>query len=301
MAFLFDIKRYSINDGPGVRITVFFKGCPLSCCWCHNPESISFRTEKLYNKSKCIGCGNCVAECSEHALTLSAEEGIVTDFSKCILCGRCAEVCPAKAVEMSGRSFSEEEIMDAILKETHIMDNSGGGVTFSGGEPLMHPKELKRLLIRCGESGIHRAVDTTGYVQCTIMEEILPHTDLFLYDLKHMNRDKHRCWTGVYNDLILKNLRLISDHDKEYQIRIPLIEGVNCDDENIRETLFFLNGLKSRPTVVGLLPYHNIALIKFEKLGRSYLENGMQKPSEDRVGRICDLFEQKGFNVNIGG
>lgn len=301
MAFLFDIKRYSINDGPGVRITVFFKGCPLSCRWCHNPESISFRSEKLYNKSKCIGCGNCIDECPEHALTLSSEEGIVTDFSKCILCGRCAEVCPAKAVEICGHNFSEEKIMDAILKETHIMDSSGGGVTFSGGEPLMHPNELKRLLIRCGESDIHRAVDTSGYVQRNIFEEILPHTDLFLYDLKHMNREKHHYWTGVYNDLILKNLQLISDHDKEYQIRIPLIEGVNCDDENIRGTLFFLEGLKSRPTVVTLLPYHNIALKKFEKFGRSYHENGMAKPSDDRIGRIRYLFEQKGFNVNIGG
>lgn len=301
MPFLFDIKRYSINDGPGVRITVFFKGCPLSCRWCHNPESISFKPEKLYNRSKCIGCGSCVAVCSENALTMNADGEIVTDFSKCISCGKCAEVCPTKAVEMSGRDYTENEIMDLILRETNIMDNSGGGVTFSGGEPLMHHKELKKLLINCGEAGIHRAVDTSGHVKSSILEEILLHTDLFLYDLKHMDSEKHRKWTGVNNDLILRNLQLISDKGKEYQIRIPLIEGVNCDEENIRETLSFLDGLKNKPSVVGLLPYHNIALKKFEKLGRSYQENGLDKPSEEKVKYIQFIFEQNGFKVNIGG
>lgn len=301
MPFLFDIKRYSINDGPGVRITVFFKGCPLSCRWCHNPESISFKSEKLYNRSKCIGCGSCVAVCSENALTLTTSGEIITDFSRCILCGKCTEVCPTKAVEMSGRDYTENELMDLIMKETHIIDNSGGGVTFSGGEPLMHPKELKNLLIICGKAGIHSAVDTSGHVKSSILEDILPHTDLFLYDLKLMNSEKHRKWTGVNNELILMNLRLISDKGKDYQIRMPLIEGVNCNEENIRETLTFLCGLKNRPSAVGLLPYHNIALKKFEKLGRNYHEEGMKKPSDNKVNLIKNLFEQHGFKVNIGG
>lgn len=301
MAFLFDIKRYSINDGPGVRITIFFKGCPLACRWCHNPESVSFRTEKLYNRNKCIGCGSCVVVCPEKALMLTAGEGITTDFTRCTLCGKCADVCPTNAVEMSGRDYSEDEIMEAILKETHIMDNSGGGVTFSGGEPLMHPRELKSLLIRCGNSGIHRAVDTSGYVKSTIVAEILPYTDLFLYDLKQMNNYSHHRWTGVDNGLILQNLRLIAAHDKEYHIRIPLVDGVNSDEENIGETISFLNGLKNRPSVVALLPYHNIAMKKFEKLGKSYHEDGMGKPSDERVGLIRAQFQQQGFNVNIGG
>lgn len=301
MAFLFDIKRYSINDGPGVRVTVFFKGCPLSCRWCHNPESLSFKVEKLYNKSKCIGCGSCVVACNEGALRLTETCGIVTDSQKCKLCGKCAEVCPTKAMEMSGRNYSEEEIMKGVLKETHIMDSSGGGVTFSGGEPLMYPNELKSLLIQCGAEGIHRAVDTSGFVKSSSIGDILPHTDLFLYDLKLMDTSSHRKWTGVDNSLILNNLRIISDHDKEYHIRIPLIEGVNADESNIKATIGFLDSLQRKPTVVGILPYHNIASKKYEKLGRIHDQQGMVEPSKEKQAHILALFTENGYNTLIGG
>lgn len=301
MPFLFDIKRYSINDGPGVRVTVFFKGCPLSCRWCHNPESISFKTEKLYNKNKCIGCGSCVAVCPENVLTLTKTDGVITDFEKCRLCGKCAEVCPTKAIEMSGRNYSEEEVIAAVLKETHMMDGSGGGVTFSGGEPLMYPEALKSLLIRCGQEGIHRAVDTSGSVRSSVVEEILPYTDLFLYDLKLMDPQAHREWVGADNALILKNLQLISDNDKEYYIRIPLVEGVNTGDQNIVETIAFLSRLRRKPTVVGLLPYHNIASRKYEKMGKMYDESGMAEPSKEKVAHIHSLFTKNGLNILIGG
>lgn len=301
MAFLFDIKRYSINDGPGVRITLFFKGCPLSCRWCHNPEGISPRTEKLYNRNRCIGCGSCVAACSEKALTLTATEGVITDPSRCTLCGKCAEVCPTKAMEMSGHDIPQEEIMQIIRKETDIMDQSGGGVTFSGGEPLIYPEALKSLLISCGEEGIHRAVDTSGHVRQSVVEEIMPHTDLFLYDLKLMDSNRHRRWTGVGNEQIIRNLKLIASGDTEYHIRVPLIEGVNCDDENIVATQLFLSGLKHMPRVVGLLPYHNIASKKYEKLGDIYDEEGMKEPTKERVETILSLFRDKGFTTVIGG
>lgn len=301
MPFLFDIKRYSINDGPGVRVTLFFKGCPLSCRWCHNPESISFKTEKLYNKSKCIGCGSCVAVCPKNSLTLTKTGGVITDFDKCILCGKCAEVCPTKAIEMSGQNYVEEEVMSVVLKETNIMDSSGGGVTFSGGEPLMYPEALNNLLIRCGKEGIHRAIDTSGCVKSSIVEAVLPNTDLFLYDLKVMDAQAHRKWIGMDNTSILKNLRLISDCKKEYHIRIPLVEGVNTDDRNIMETIAFLNGLQRKPTVVGLLPYHNIASKKYEKLGKVYNYEGMDEPSRERLGRIHSFFMKNGLNAVIGG
>lgn len=299
MAFLFDIKRYSINDGPGVRITVFFKGCSLSCRWCHNPESISFKSEKLYNINKCIGCGSCVIACPNNALTLTGSKGIVTDFSKCDMTGKCAEVCPSRAMEISGKSYSEVEVMNAILRETNIMDNSGGGVTFSGGEPLMHPVELKKLLVRCNEEGVHSAIDTAGYVKRSIVEDVIPLTNLFLYDLKMMNSDKHRYWTGADNYLILDNLRLISESGRTFHVRIPLIEGVNCDNENIQNTILFLKELKNSPYAIELLPYHNIAIKKYEKLGRLYGENDLVAPSEEKVEDIISKFKNSGFNILI--
>ncbi len=300
MAFLFDIKRYSINDGPGIRVTVFFKGCPLSCLWCHNPESQSFKAEKFYNKRKCIGCSSCVNICPEEALVLTAD-GIQTDFTKCTVCGKCALVCPTKAMEMSGRKYTEDEVMAAILKETAIMDSSGGGVTFSGGEPLAYPQELKRLLVKCGGEGIHRAVDTSGYATKSVIEDILPHTDLFLYDLKHLDADIHRKWVGVDNAIILENLHFIAENDKAYHIRIPLIEGVSSTDDNINATIGFIKSLKRQPDMVGLLPYHNIAANKYEKLGRIYDDNGLSEPSKERQLEIVNTFTNNGFNVVIGG
>ena len=179
------------------------------------------------------------------------------------------------------------------------MDISGGGVTFSGGEPLMYPKELKSLLIMCGEKGIHRAIDTAGHVKSSIFEEILPLTDLFLYDLKIMDSEKHKKWTGASNKQVLENLRLISDSGKKFHIRIPLIEGVNCDDENIQNSITFLNRLKPRPAAIEFLPYHNIAIKKYEKLGRVYNEMEMSKPADEKVAGIMSQFRENGFNVLI--
>jgi pyruvate formate lyase activating enzyme len=301
MAFLFDIKRYSINDGPGIRVTVFFKGCPLSCKWCHNPESKSFKTEKLYNKNKCIGCKSCIEACPENALTLTEEFGIVTDFSKCTFHGACALVCPSKAVEMSGKNYSNEEVMKVILRETNIMDSSGGGVTFSGGEPLMFPDELKELLKACGEEGIHRAVDTSGHAKLTTLQEIAPHTDLFLYDLKQMDSEIHKEFTGVTNELILENLKWIASSDKEYHIRIPLVKGVNTNQSNIEATIAFLLSLDKKPSVVGLLPYHNIASKKYEKLGKLYDETGMSELNQEEQNYLLQLFKNSGLNALIGG
>ncbi len=300
MAFLFDIKRYSINDGPGVRVTVFFKGCPLTCKWCHNPESQSSRTQRLYNKSKCIGCQLCVEACGQQALELTSD-GIVIEESRCFVCGMCAEVCPTNATEMIGRDYSEEEIMRAVLRETNLMDSSGGGVTFSGGEPLMYHRDLKRLLIRCGEDGIHRAVDTSGFARSEIIYEMLPHTDLFLYDLKHMNDEVHRLWTGVGNELILDNLKIIAEHNAAYHIRIAMIEGVNCDDDHIIEVIAFLQSLKHPPKMIGLLPYHSIAANKYERMGKVYVETGMSMPSEKRQQQILKMFIENGFNAVLGG
>lgn len=302
MSLIFDIKRYAINDGPGIRITIFMKGCPLSCVWCHNPEGLSSRKQKLYTKKKCIGCRTCVDNCPQKALTLTPD-GVVTDSSLCDLCGKCAEVCPAMAMEISGTEYSIDYLMKEIEKETVFMDRSEGGVTFCGGEPLLHPDMLLELLRRCGELGIHRVVDTTLYAKPDVVQKVMEHTELFLVDLKHMDSIKHKLYCGVPNELILSNLRMIADAGHEFYIRIPLIEGVNADEKNITRSAEFLASLPWQYHTVNLLLYHNIGKNKHEKLGTVYNPDHypMETPSEETVRRCKDIFSRYGIDVIIGG
>lgn len=299
---VFDIKRYSINDGPGIRITIFMKGCPLSCVWCHNPEGISSKKEKLYMKKKCIGCQSCVKACPQHALTLTAD-GIVTDHTRCTVCGTCADVCPTLAMEMSGTEYSVDQLMKEIEKETVFMDRSEGGVTFCGGEPLLHPEPLIELLKRCGELGIHRAVDTTLLAKPETVRRVMEHTELFLVDLKQMDSEKHRHFCGVPNELILSNLRMIAEAGCDFYLRIPLIEGVNADDENIRKSAEFLSSLPWKHRTVNLLVYHDIGKNKHDKLGTLYNPDHytMAAPSDERVAQCRAIFSSFGLETTIGG
>lgn len=301
MALYFDIKRYSINDGPGIRITIFFKGCPLSCVWCHNPEGISIKKQKMYTKKKCIGCRICVEVCPANALSL-ATQGIVTDYEKCTLCGKCVEECPTKAMEMSGTEYTIDYLINEIEKETVFMDSSEGGVTFCGGEPLIYPETLLELLKRCGDLAIHRAVDTTLYAKSGVVESIMEETDLFLVDLKHMDSSKHKYFCGVPNERILENLRLIADAGKEFVIRIPLIDGVNADENNITKSAEFLATLPWKNKVVNLLPYHEIAHGKHEKLGTIYNKANisMTTPSIEHQQHCIGIFEHFGIEATIG-
>lgn len=298
----FDIKRYAINDGPGIRTTIFMKGCPLSCVWCHNPEGISSRKQKMYTQKKCIGCKTCIGICPGNALSLG-ESGIVTDKSRCVVCGRCAEECPSLAVEISGRPCTIDYLLKELEKETLFMDQSGGGVTFCGGEPLLYPEVLIKLLHRCGESGMHRVVDTSLFVKPEILKEVIPSTDLFLVDLKHMDSVKHKQYCGVPNDLILSNLWLLADSGKSFVIRIPLIEGINADKQNITEAARFLSGLSWKERQVNLLLYHDIGKGKHEKLGTVYNPDNytMQTPSEVRQEQCRKIIESYGLKVVIGG
>jgi pyruvate formate lyase activating enzyme len=297
---IFDIKPYSINDGPGIRITIFLKGCPLSCVWCHNPEGISPNLQKMYAKSKCIGCGTCVENCPVNALTLTPD-GIVTNTDLCDLCGICADVCPTKAMEMSGQQVTVEEIMKRVRRETVTMDQSDGGVTISGGEPMMQSEFLIELLDAFGNEGIHRAVDTTGLSKTETLLEVAKRTDLFLYDLKMMDPQRHKKFAGVTNEKILENLRILAESGANINIRIPLIAGVNADESNIRQTAEFVASLEGEKKLVSLLPYHNIAIHKYGKLGQEYDSGEMAEPSSAEVERAIATFAEYGLLAVVGG
>jgi pyruvate formate lyase activating enzyme len=297
---VFDIKRYAISDGPGIRIVVFLKGCNLNCAWCHNPEGISAKQEWMYVPSRCIGCGTCVSACPNAALTLTTE-GIVIDTSLCDLSGTCAAVCPTKAIEMSGSPMTVEEIMNEIEKERIFFEQSGGGVTFSGGEPMMHADFLVRLLDECRARGIHTAVDTAGLVNSEILLKVAQRTDLFLYDLKLMESDPHRRWTGVPNERILENLRVLAESGANINVRIPLVGGVNDDEENTLATARFLAGLPGEKIKVNLLPYHQIAQTKYQKLGRGEEFVQLEEPTTERLQEAIRIFRIYEIEAIIGG
>lgn len=297
---IFDVKPYSINDGPGIRITIFLKGCPLSCVWCHNPEGISPHLQKLYSKAKCIGCSTCVENCPKDALRLTSE-GILTDTGLCDLCGICADVCPTKAMEMSGKKISVDEILKVIRRETVMMDQSEGGATISGGEPMMQSDFLIELLDALGREGIHRAVDTTGFSKTETLLEVARRTDLFLYDLKMMDPLRHKKFTGVTNEKILENLRILAESGANINIRIPLIRGVNSDTANIRQSAEFIASLPGKSLLVSLLPYHNIASHKYGKLGREYEDGEMEEPSQEEVDLTIGIFREHGIEAVVGG
>ncbi|WP_346855901.1 glycyl-radical enzyme activating protein [uncultured Draconibacterium sp.] len=297
---IFDIKRYAINDGPGIRITVFLKGCPLSCKWCHNPESQAPQAQKLYTESKCIGAQECVKVCPEDALTLTPK-GIVTDYEACTLCGICADVCPTKAIEMSGRMYEVDELVQIIEKERVHIDQSNGGVTFSGGEPLMHPVFLLKMLKACGDKNIHRTVDTCGFSDTETMLEVAKNTELFLFDLKVMDPEKHKKWTGVSNKLILENLKVLSESGAKINIRIPFIKNVNADERSVREMARFVSGLPGEKPQVNILPYHSIAANKYIKLGTTYNEFNMAEPTEKEQNKALAIFQEFGLEAEIGG
>lgn len=297
--YIFDIKRYAINDGPGIRIVIFLKGCNLNCAWCHNPEGISSNQERMYAQSRCILCGTCVAACPEQAIVL-VEDGIVTNTDLCNMTGLCAAVCPTTAIEMTGKMMSMQEIITEIEKERVFIDESGGGVTFSGGEPLMHPDFLIPLLDECGKHGIHTAVDTAGLANTGILMEVSRRTDLFLFDLKMMDSERHMQWTGVSNLKILENLKILAVSGAHIIIRIPLIGGVNDDQENLEDTARFIAALAGEKKAVNLLPYHKIAQSKYQKLGRQEDFLPMNEPDKEALKRAVAIFQDYGIQATIG-
>ena len=301
-ALIFDIKRYAINDGPGIRTTIFMKGCPLRCVWCHNPESWTPQAQVLYKKSKCIGCQTCVNVCPQQLLRLTAD-GIVMEHP-CAVCHLCTEECPTTALEMCGKAWTMEALMAEIEKERAVMEDSGGGVTLCGGEPLMHHAYTLELLKELGRRGFHRTVDTSLYASQEVVAEVAKECELILADLKIMDPDKHRLYTGVPNDLILQNIRYLADGGHPFLIRIPLIEGINADEQNMDATGRFLASLRASVTV-HLLPYHDVGKDKHRRMLPPSVYNPqnypMSSPTDGTLDRCRQLLEAKGLNVIIGG
>ncbi len=296
---IFNISRYAIHDGPGIRTTVFFKGCPLSCWWCHNPESISRAPQLALRPTRCIRCGKCVEACPNDAI-LWRDDAPVTDFALCRLCLACTTVCCADAREVLGRTMAVDEVMAEVSKDVPFYDESGGGVTFSGGEPLMQPAFLMALLEACGQLDIHRAVDTSGYADGETLLQVAESTDLFLYDLKHMDTEVHRRYTGAGNELILENLKRLAEAGANVCVRLPIIPGVNDDLPNAENMGAFLHTLR-RIDMVEVLPYHDVMLSKYRRFGWIYRLGQVPPLDPARMREIVEVLSRYGLRVTIGG
>jgi pyruvate formate lyase activating enzyme len=296
---IFDIKKYSLHDGPGIRTTLFFKGCPLNCWWCHNPESQSPCPQRLYRQNRCLGCGACLTACQQGAISLNGDL-VLTDDDRCILCGACVEVCYAEAREIVGQEMTVSQAIAEIERDVAFYDQSGGGVTFSGGEPLMQPRFLLALLQACEQAELHTTLDTCGFAPWQTLDSIHGHVDLFLYDLKLLDDSQHRRFTGVSNRLILDNLRTLSQKGHQIILRVPVIPGVNSEPETLRQIAGFAATL---PHLAGLdlLPYHTIAHDKYSRLGKAYELDDTQAPSAQEMDEIAELMGSYGFPTKIGG
>jgi pyruvate formate lyase activating enzyme len=284
---IFDIKRYAIQDGPGIRTAVFMKGCPLECWWCHNPEGQRPEAQLIYRSNRCTASKACLDVCPQDAIIWEGKS--ITHWEACDDCGKCAEVCFAGAREIIGREITVNQLIAEIERDIPFYDQSGGGVTYTGGEPLQQSEFLAEALIACKEKQIHTAVDTCGYCSWENFQLILPMVDLFLYDVKLMNAEKHLKYTSAPNKLILDNLIKLSDEGANIIVRIPLIPGINDDEENLEMCGAFLKDL---PKLLGveLMPYHQIGVAKYEALGLTYKLGKIVSPMRGEISKAEDLF-----------
>ena len=292
-----NIQRFSIHDGPGVRTVVFFKGCPLNCPWCANPETKTIQKEIIVQLNKCIGCGYCEKECKTGALIFKGRPFI--ERSKCIACGACATVCYAKALELQGKDIEVNELIDEVLKDKPFFDKSGGGLTISGGEALMQPYGASELLKLAKQNGINTAIETTGFATSDVFAKVIENCDTILFDLKHTDDKQHREYIGVSNNIILNNLLFAAKSDKKIVVRIPLIPGFNMSAEYAASVANIMTELKLDELHV--LPFHQMARGKYIGLDKEYAYADVPPPTDEQVEEFADMIRKSDIKVLVGG
>lgn len=309
---IYDIQGFSIQDGPGIRTTAFLKGCPLRCPWCHSPESQLFSKQLSWISMRCEGTAacreRCLKACDKNALeygpsridiqTKKALRLVHVKRDLCDNCGKCADACYPNALTLTGTDYTADELVSILLKDRLFFETSGGGVTISGGEALSQPEFTLAVLKKLKEEGIHTAVDTTGYAKWEVVESVLPYTDLFLYDIKHMNSGRHKQAVGVPNELILNNAKRLALAGGKLQIRIPVIPMFNDDVDNIRKTAEFCKVLGHAVEVVQLLPYHNLGAMKYLRISDNPAVEAFP-PSDEHMQMLKEIIEEYGLNVMI--
>ena len=292
------IDRGAVHDGPGLRTVVFLKGCPLRCAWCHSPETQSLRSEALVQSDRCIACEACAAACEQGAAHPASSPQPI-DRARCTVCGRCTEICPTGARAISGTRMSASQVVSEVKKDRAFYDQSGGGMTLSGGEPLIQPEFALTLLELCRREGIHTAVETCGHVKPEVLRLAAAIADVVLFDLKLMDESRHRAATRVSNRTILDNLREVAKRRRDVIVRVPLVPGINDDWRNLSATAAFVDSLGlSR---IDVLPYHRAGLSKYWRLGRTYHLDEVKPPSAESIGIAVDAMARAGLDVHVGG
>ena len=300
-ACVFDIQPYSIHDGPGIRTTVFLKGCPLRCLWCHNPESNEHFPQLMFYSAKCVGCGACAAVCPNKAVSI-IDGKASTDRAICTNCGTCVSACMHKAREITGKMMTVDEVMKKVASDKMFYDESGGGMTVSGGEPLAQPNFTKTLFEASHVLGIHTAIETSGFAPRETIKSVFPHADLVMYDIKAMDPALHRKLTGVDNAAILSNAKFARrELKKDMIIRIPVVPGLNGTVENLSATARFIRDELDRDIPVHLLPYHDLGDSKLDNLESSKKRLGIEAPSDEEMESFRKLFEEAGLTAQVGG